>query len=469
MNLNNIQYYGLCFLQEDKGRDTEIVLPIVFAAEKFLNCKIDFVLKWNAHLIYKKKPKFVIIPANCQGSKMYHDITKYCVKQNIKIFSFISEGNFNEKSDYNYYGFNIDKYFYQEYICSWSKRIQLYMQKNSIKEKNKIVLTGAPGFDRFKIYKFGSKKEFLKKYNKEKYTKIISYSGWSFGKLQYEQGRQEIEPNIKKRPEKLKWTEKTRIDVRNSLKKAIETFPDVLFILKQHPAEYFPGLNIEEKNEMTELEHYDNVIYLKGQSEGIHDIISIADIVLGFETTSAIETWIMGNTPTIFLNKETNFPRVDIWKGCLIAKDGNKLVEYITEFYDKGKINSFLDDKLKQKRNYIIEDTIGFDDGMNHLRHIYYLNNILNNIDINNINYTKDWHFASLYFYFKFMKFFYKFKIVNKLPWFNKFNWVFERYKLSNIPILQKKYKPFMDKFYLKNKIDKTFLINFWTKNYYNK
>ncbi len=161
--LNKIRYKAICFLQEDKGRDVEIVLPIVYAAEKFLNCKVQFELKWNAHLIYKDKPDFVIIPANCIGSKMYHDIAKYAYSQNIKIFSFISEGNFNEKSSFDFFGFNDDRYFYQDYICCWSKRTQKHYQLKVPKQKKQFVLTGASGFDRFKFYDFMSKTEFLKK------------------------------------------------------------------------------------------------------------------------------------------------------------------------------------------------------------------------------------------------------------------------------------------------------------------
>lgn len=466
MEINRQPFYGICFLQEDKGRDVEIVLPIVYAAERFLNCKIDFELKWNAYLIYLKKPEFVIIPANCQGSKMYHDITKYCVSQNIRVFSFISEGNFNEKIGYDYYGFNIDRYFYQDYICSWSERTQKYMQQHSPKEKDKIVLTGASGFDRFKIYDFGDKKEFLRKYDKEKYQKIISYSGWAFGKVQYAQGRKELEANLSVQKEVgvVKWVEAQRQEVRDMLKVAIEAYPDVLFVLKQHPSEYYPGLNIEEQNEMTELLGYPNVLYLQGQSEAIHDVISIADIVLGFETTSAIETWLMESTPTIFLNKDLGFSRVDVYKGCLIAQNGNDLVNYIDEFYRNNSIKEFLEPKLKEQRKLIIKNTIGYDDGLNHLRHLNYLNKTLLKIDKNQINYKKSSYFKRLYLFFKIIKPLYKAKIVSKWPWFSKFNWVFERYKLSNVKVLQEKYKPFMESFYQIKQIDKEFLKSFWSK-----
>ncbi len=462
MKINNTSFYGICFLQEDKGRDTEIVLPIVYAAEKFLNCKVDFVLKWNAHLIYKKKPDFVIIPANCKGSKMFHEIAKYAYSQNIKIFSVVSEGNFNEKRHKNIFGYNTDKFFYQDYVCAWSKRIQLFMQEKNQAQKDQIVLTGASGFDRFKIYKFRDRKSFLAKYDKSEYNKVISYSGWAFGKVQYEQGRLELELDESKRDAKVAWTNSQRIAVRDSLKYVIEAYPDVLFVLKQHPSEYYPGLVLDQLNEMSELASYDNVLYIQGQSEGIHDVISIADIVLGFETTSAIETWIMGDTPTIFLNEDVNFPRVNTYEGCLIAKDGKELSSYIQAFYEKGTIEAFFSQDIKRKREEIIVNTIGYKDGLNHLRHLKYLNKTLLKIDVNQIKYKKSSYFSRLYLFFRLMKPFYKLKLVSKLPWFSKFNWVFERYKLDNIKVLQEEYKPFMESFYQKKQIDEDFLKRFW-------
>lgn len=466
--LNKKKYSAICFLQEDKGRDTEIVLPIVIAAEKFLNCSIDFVIKWNAHKIYLEKPDFIIVPANCIGSKMYHDIAKYAYSMNLKIFSFISEGNFNVANGHNFFGFNDDRFFYQDYVLNWSQRTIDYMTKVAPAQKEKYVLTGAPGFDRYKIYKFISKQDFLKKYNYEKFNKVVLYSGWAFGKLQYQQGQEELEPDEIKRPEKLRWVEDQRVKVRDALRFCIEENPDILFLLKQHPAEYYPGLTFEQCNEMSELAHYANVEYITGHSEGIHDLISACDLLLGFETTSAVETWMMSSKPTIFVNPEVNFPRVDIYEGCTIAKNGSELNNFIHEYFNTGEIVDFNTEELRQNRRKIIASSIGFSDGMNHLRSLYYLNKTLQDIDLAKINWKSKKEFKRLYYFFLFTKPFYKIGILTKLPWFSKFNWVFERYKLENIPVLKKRYKVYIDEYYLKNGINKKTLVDFWNSEAFN-
>src|SRR5688500_14818715 len=99
MEINKTKYRGICFMQEDKGRDTEIAIPIVHAARRFLNCEIEFELKWNAHLLYKRKVDFIIVPANCVGSLLYHRIAKWAFEQHIPVFSFVSEGNFRTDID----------------------------------------------------------------------------------------------------------------------------------------------------------------------------------------------------------------------------------------------------------------------------------------------------------------------------------------------------------------------------------
>ncbi len=213
---------------------------------------------------------------------------------------------------------------------------------------------------------------------------------------------------------------------------------------------------------MSNLVGYENVVYITGHNEGIHDLINVADILLGFETTTAIETWLMGKKPTIFINEEPDFPRVDIYKGCLLVKNGEELNSYLREFYKKGKIKDYEQISLKKEQEKIINNSIGFSDGLNHLRHLYYFNKTLLRIDKQKINYKISNYFLALYLFYHLMKPFYKMQIVTSLPWFSKFNWVFERARLKNVKVLQEKYKPFMEQFYFDNNLDLDGVSKFW-------
>jgi len=467
VEINRKKYRGICVLQEDKGRDTEIVIPIVYAAERFLNCRIEFVLKWNAHLIYKHKPDFVIVPANCVGSRMYHRIAKYCHSCGIKVFSFVSEGNFITDADFDIFGFNPDRTFYQEFVCAWNQNTFDYFRKYHPAQAANVVLTGAPGFDRYKIYKFADRRAFLEKYGKEKFTKVVSYSGWAFGKLQYKQGIDELMAFTRGRADTLVWVEKQRAMVSEILRASIVANPDILFILKQHPAEYYPGLKLERQiNEMSELAHFPNVIYLQGISEDIHDLISVTDILLGFETTTAIETWLMKSaTPTILINPDPEFPRSEIRKGCANAGGAEELQSFIAEFYSSGKVAAFNDPEVARNRERITRETIGFSDGMNHIRTLYYLNETLLRTDREKIQYRRNTRFWMQYVYFRMMKPFYSRALFNALPKISKTVWVFERQRLSNIAVLQEKYAPFLDLFYRNvGLVGPEEVVKFWKK-----
>ena len=90
---------------------------------------------------------------------------------------------------------------------------------------------------------------------------------------------------------------------------------------------------------MSELAHYSNVVYLC-EEESIHDLISVSDIWTCFESTTALESWLM-NKQTIFINPEIEFSRDFLYKGSAVVQDYNSFQKLIDEFYSVGKIENF--------------------------------------------------------------------------------------------------------------------------------
>ena len=165
----------LCFLENDYGRDVEILMPLIYFAENYLNCEISFKLIWDIHSIYLEKPNLILLP-NTIGSTLHFQISKYAFLNQIPIFALISEGNFRTDGSFNYWGYHTDKEFYQEYVCHWSKRTKSYFDKELPELGEKNIFTGATGFDRYKIYQFISKKEYLKEKNLSHFKKVIEYA-----------------------------------------------------------------------------------------------------------------------------------------------------------------------------------------------------------------------------------------------------------------------------------------------------
>ncbi len=451
-NNTSKKYKILCFLDFGKGRDVEILLPLVYYAEKYLHSEVEFAFLRDIHKIYLKKPDLVLL-ANAIGSRLHFLITKYAAENNIPVFTLISEGNFRTDGTFDHWGYNTDKKIYQEYICQWSEKGKNYFDKVLPEYKERNVITGATGFDRYKIYDFISKEDYLKKLGYSQYKKVISYAGWAFGKVFNETGILEIKSVHKNNYEEIiSWMKEQMLLVEDILRKAIENNPDILFILKRHPTEMYPHLRQADRNEMANLKDYPNVFYTR--TENIHDMISASDIFAGFETTAALETWLMKDTPTVLLNPDTDFKRDKLYKGSVIAHNYEEFQNYIDEYYSTGKILDFLTQEKNKNRQEIIVDTIGYSDGMNHIRAGYYLNKTLNKIKPNpNKKIKLNLSYLIWYYLVHIGKYFYKKEIFEKLPKFKKTIWIFDNLALKEIPEFKKKYFDYLDSFHEKNNI----------------
>ena len=465
MKLQNKTIKALCYFDDDNGRDVEILIPILYYAEKYLNIEVEKAFIFDIDKIRRKKPDLVII-ANTIGSKNHHLITKYAYDNNIKVFALISEGNFKTNGTFNYWGYNTDKKIYQEYICHWSERTLKFLSEELPDYKKRMVLTGATGFDRYKIYKFETKESFLKRYQLSKYKKVIGYAGWGFGKIHNSTGLREVRNTHGNNADnRIKWMLEQQHLVENILKTSIENNPDILFILKRHPNEIHPHLTQKDNNEMVNLEHYPNVLYLRNE-EDVHTLISVSDIWTAFESTTTIEAWTMKNIPTIFINPDVDFVRDNNYKGTVIVKNSNDLQEKIDEYYTTGSVKEMNNENIVTAQKQIIKDVIGFADGMNHIRGGYYLGKTIENITPRQ---TKNVKFNLLYFVrYSLMHLghvFYHKALFLKLPKFKKTIWIFERFQLKNIEPLKYQYFKYLEEFHNTNQIpDKIKSNDFWNK-----
>ena len=455
--MNEKKIKVLCFQNTDSGRDVEIMLPVQYFAERFLNCTFEHVVIRDIFAIYRKKPDIVFIP-NTIGSRLYFTIAKLAHDQGIPVFALISEGNFRTNGTFNYWGYNEAKLFFQEYVCCWSKRTANFLKKEVPEAAHKIVITGATGFDRYKIYEFMKKGDFLKKYGKANYKKVILYAGWAFGKLQHPRGRMELTDAYDNPKERLKWVEDQRDKVYEILKPMVENNKDILFLLKKHPQESSPEIVRELLNEMDRLKDYENVIYLS-EEESVHDLISVSDLLLCFESTTALETWLMGKE-TIFINPDPNFNRDELYKGSVMVANYADLQNNINVFYEKGSMPEFNAPGKVQKREEIAEKTIGFSDGMNHIRAGYYFKKVVDKIrnEKPEIKYKFRLFDVIIYLSFVLSRPFYIKPVFLKIYKFKKIVWVYENWNVNiGIMYLYKKYSVFLDRFYKENKIEEKY------------
>ncbi len=457
MNYKNKQTFTvLCYAMNDSGRDIELMLPVRYFAETYLNCRFIHKTAYDIFAVYRYQPDIVFVP-NTIGNHLYSEIAHYAHQQNIKVFALSSEGNFRTDGTFDHWGTDKVRKFVQEYVCMWNQRTIDYLKEKEPQYADKIVLTGGTGFDRYKIYRFLSKEEFLRKKKKETFSKIIGYASWgAFGKLHHAEGVDVIEYLFHNDKKKLEWLEQQRQFVESVLRQAIENNPDVLFILKRHPLETYEHIqNREVLNDIINLQHYENVVYIR-EEENIHDLINISDLWLGYESTTVLEAWLLEKT-TIFINEvlDLNFDRSQNYKGCTIAANYPQLQQYIDEFYQNGAIPDFNQEEKQQERQRTMAEVFGFSDGLNHVRAGFYFKKTVEKA-------VKDQPLRKRKFSFKYFamfmamyigKYFYNKSLFKKNKKLSKTIWIFENHKPANVAKLYEKYYPFLKEFHRQHQV----------------
>jgi len=354
----------------NSDRDRNIITPVyLYLREKYkLSIKSENIFNGHYYLL-KYRPRLLLL-SNSVGSNINYLITKVAYGMGIKVISLISEGNISDerKTDGFLWGWNTDKILYEDTKILWSLK-----SKNIIIERypnlaNKFFVSGATGFDRYKLLQFMDKKYFLIKNNLKRYEKIVGIAGWGFdqffeGSITWDREKKMYFDKFDK-----KEFEMHRSDLfllKGIYKRLIEYNKDILFILRFHPAN-----GNFERSEFWGLDTYENVYIsnpaIKLNNYPISDLINISDLWIGYNSTTALEAWLLGKT-TFFINPtRSDFIRDKIFKGLPIATNYNETQRFIDEFFKDGKISKF--DALEGIRRKIIQDVIEYSDGKNHIR-----------------------------------------------------------------------------------------------------
>ncbi len=197
------------------------------------------------------------------------------------------------------------------------------------------------------------------------------------------------------------------------------------------------------------------MLYLCGE-EAIHDLISVSDLWTCFESTTALESWLM-NKQTIFINPDPDFNRDLLYKGSPLVKSYQEFQTMIDEFYSSGKVVSFFNSEKETQRKELIKSIIGFGDGFNHIRASkYFAQNVYKSKVQNPKSKFHFWHWL-VFVLIRVAAPFYSRKIFSKLYKLKKHLWVFENYKMEKLHKLYAKYVPSFEEFYSKQGIEQKF------------
>lgn len=303
-------------------------------------------------------PKLLFM-TNAIGATINFELVKYASLRGIKVVTLTSEGNFydSEKDlDSFLWGWNKDFYLYEDLNMQWSERTRNLTLKFYPELKDKIKISGGVGFDYYKIVPCISKEAFLLKHSKKNYTRVIGIGCWFFDLITFES------PEFSSRFTKsdiIRFGE-DRDCFNDVILRIIEGNPDILFLLKEHPGNtgglYMSAIEGAEK--------YPNVLILK--KESIVDCIAVSDFWLTYESTTAIEAWMLGKQTCLLNPSGLDFPRANVHFGSPNYPDVASLQNAIDLFYRKEKLPGFAE--LIEERNKIVKDSIQWDDALNHVR-----------------------------------------------------------------------------------------------------
>lgn len=158
------------------------------------------------------------------------------------------------------------------------------------------------------------------------------------------------------------------------------------------------------------------------------------------------------NVPTLMINPDPNFTRSNIFQGSAIVKNPEEINNALSQLFNDNNDTFYFQPEILENRNAIIKNSIGFDDGFNHLRVIKAIKPFLGNTNKSN-HYSLNFGFLKKYLLLHAGKLFYNKYIFQKNAKLKKTIWIFENYKLEKIKAGRQKAYNDLDKFYLKNKI----------------
>jgi surface carbohydrate biosynthesis protein len=354
----------LSLVWPNADRDLHILMPVLTYLQKEyrLEYKVKSIFNGYYYLL-KYRPKILVI-SGFAGACVNYDITKLAYSMGIKVVSLISEGNVVD-TDWLLWNDNYSsRQLYLDKFLLWSKRTERMALSKYPYLDDKIVATGATGFDRYKLLNFKSKDSFLKE-NNLKYKKIIGIASYGFCYLfgDFYKKRENIYVGMYGQ-DQIDMYRNDLVRLQKIYREIINNNPDILFILRYHP-----GTIDFEKNEFYGLEDLDNVFISNNFTSTdyqVADLINISDLWIAYETTTALEAWLLGKQTFLINPTRSDFIRENVHKGSPIVSNETEAQLLIDEYYLNGSIEAF--QSLESERKKIIKDVIEFDDGKNHVR-----------------------------------------------------------------------------------------------------
>ena len=345
-------------------RDRHIITPVYMYLRKHKGLKIK---SRNLHYpffnILVHRPRMILI-SNAHGDDSTYLLLKFLHGLGFNIVTTVTEGNFHKEYLHGYlWGWNKDFKLFQDGMILWNTKSKEMIVEKHPELEEKLFVSGATGFDRYKIFTYKQKSAFLEEFKLTKYKKVLGIASFGiFDHIDRPDVLATVNPYFSQ--ESLRTFQEDLIKLRSAYRVLIQNNPDTLFILRVHPQ----LANKVYRTEFSDLLDLPNIFVSSsyGNLPSVADAISISDFWIGYESTTSIEGWLL-NKMTVYLNPtRADFQRENHYRGCLIVDSVEKLQSVIDRFYRQEKIEEY--DALNDNRENIIKEVIEHGDGKNHVR-----------------------------------------------------------------------------------------------------
>ena len=316
------------------------------------------------HFINKLKPKLLFV-SNSVGAPISPQLLRYATMKGIPCVSLVSEGNFKQDSSVlqlQFWGWNTDRVLHEKIQLLWSKRALNLIVHHEPHLTNQLRVSGAVNFDMYTIRPFLSRQAFLEKYGKSEYGKVIGIGCWNFGR--HFPGDPKYRATLKHYgQDQIARFQQDASSFANLLRQLAKEHPDILFLCKLHPM--VRNRNRVKASGLEGLETYPNALFVSNE-ESIGQCLAVSDLWGCYESTTALEAWLL-DIPTFLINPSgPDFPRNIIYEGSPVFETLPQLHDAITSYYRQGTFPNFIE--LEAIRNRIIPNVTEWVDGLNHVR-----------------------------------------------------------------------------------------------------
>lgn len=339
------------------GRDFEAFMLLKYHLEHEFNLNVRIESVRHLYWIDRIKPPVLVLTDTINPSNII--AAKYAVERGVFVATIQGEGIYNPTyGEDSLWGWNHGKEVIESLRLEWSERNRNFLIKYCPTYELRTVITGAGRFDRYRIYRFKDRSEFLEQYGKPDYQHVVAYAGYAFAVTNPKRRQNHL--FLKHFTEdQLELVKQDRDQLKCWLNQIVQDFPKVLFIFKLHPGDD------KATTELVLDRSYPNVIFLQNE-EKIEDLINVSDLWLHYNSGSALEAWLLEKPTCAFVPNDTSFQRKGYEKGGIQLQTYDDLTEMLSNFINTSTLEGY--EELLPFRQQIIKTYIGWDDGFNSLR-----------------------------------------------------------------------------------------------------